>query len=90
MRTLALSLALACASPRDALAATNDPTSTAANDPAAAGQPTSPAAREPASPAPALPPPALRMTSEIPRWPFIAGACLVFLVMAALGLRRRS
>lgn len=37
------------------------------------------------------PPPApLRMISEVPRWPWIAGACGVFGVMALLGLRRRS
>lgn len=34
-------------------------------------------------------PPQLSMVSSIPRWPFIAAAGLVFLVMAALGLRRR-
>lgn len=36
-----------------------------------------------------LPPAPLRMLSEVPRWPFIAGACGVFLIMALLGLRRR-
>lgn len=34
-------------------------------------------------------PPQLSMVSAIPRWPFIAAAALVFLVMAAFGLRRR-
>lgn len=34
-------------------------------------------------------PPQLSMVSSIPRWPFIAAAGLVFLVMVALGLRRR-
>jgi len=34
-------------------------------------------------------PPQLSMISAIPRWPFIAAAGLVFLVMVGLGLRRR-
>jgi hypothetical protein len=42
------------------------------------------------TPAAALPPAPLRMISEIPRWPWIVGACGVFGVMALFGLRRRS
>ncbi|MBL9101272.1 MAG: hypothetical protein JNL82_09960 [Myxococcales bacterium] len=34
--------------------------------------------------------PRVRLSSDIPRWPWILGACVVFAGMAVYGLRRRS
>lgn len=95
MRRLAVSLVFVCAASFDAAADTGPgpgPIAERTAGDAGVAQPeTSPQPPPPSATPEFVPPPApLRMVSEVPRWPFIAGAFVVFLIMAAFGLRRRA
>jgi hypothetical protein len=85
----ALMLSLACAAGLVAGPARADGVYTTSDD-TAEDVPRVTDERPPPSLEPRRPPSqALSMVSSIPRWPFIAGAVGVFVIMALLGLRRR-